>query len=1273
MKEAPIPINEGQRIAALYSLNILDTPSEERFDRIARLAKEFFTVPVVLISFVDTSREWFKSCLGLPVKEISRGCSLGAYAILQTETVVITDVREDERFSGNPLIVDNPGIRFYAGAQIKGRGGMIIGMLSLLDRRPRRFLQEKLKMLKDLAGAVEDQLNLGRVVELQGLLCQASSDLENEIKERKRTEADLRKNYAGQPSLLLQVRDITEPKRSDEALSKSEEQYRTLVENLKEVIFQTDVEGRWTFLNPAWAEITGFSVVESIGQSVLEYVCPDDRELQLRLLHSLVERTKDYGHHEIRYITKDGLFRWMEVWARPVVSAEGNVVGTSGTLNNVTERKLVEEVLRRQALTFENISDCLIITDWQGEILDWNSAAERVLGYQKHELLEKNIRMFLHLGESALFSTQVNEALARDGRWSGELGFVRKDGTVGISETAVLPLADEHGTYVGMITVLRDITERKRGEDALRHSEEKYRLLVDNMQDGVFVTVESRIRFANDAFAKMLGYESGNDVIGLSFDSLVAPEELWMVNDRHRRRLIGEPVQSTYEFRMLHKDGVSRIYVSLSFGLTTYLGKVATLGTVKDFTEYKRAQEELLKAKLAAEHANRAKSEFLANMSHEIRTPMNGIMGMTQLALGTELTLEQREYLELVRSSADALLTVINDILDFSKIEARKLDLEIISFSLRDCVNDAVKPLALRAHQKNLELTSHIQYNLPDVLFGDPVRLRQILINLIGNAIKFTEQGEVSLQVVKETTELAEETESAGKADRIQLHFKIRDTGIGIPPDKQGLIFEPFTQADGSTTRRFGGTGLGLTITSQLVALMGGSIWVESDVGKGSTFHFTVTLAVNHGARSHQPEPSVSMEGLSVLIVDDNTTCRRIFTQMLRNWGMRPTAVESGQHALTEMSRAVNQGDPYALVILDALMPEMDGFEVAERIKMSPDLAGVAIMMLSSLDYQTAMARCKDAGISRYVMKPVAQSALLDAIMTALGSSSLNAIEPQREAPALASTASPRCLRILLVEDNRVNQCLAIQLIEKHGHTVVLATNGLEAVVTFEKGHFGLILMDVQMPVMNGLEATAEIRRIEGGRTHIPIIAMTGNSLQGDRERCLAAGMDDYISKPMKLADLDSMIQKWTSKPQVTPSSVENIASKVPSESVPVDHDRLLEIKELGGEDEPDYLATLIKIFLDDASRLIGKLRHAVTNGDPEAVKAIAHTLKGSCSNLGLVQMAHTCKDLDEVGRAHTVEGADALLAQLEREFACARSILESRYLTVSKKDVSAA
>ncbi len=624
---------------------------------------------------------------------------------------------------------------------------------------------------------------------------------------------------------------------------------------------------------------------------------------------------------------------------------------------------------------------------------------------------------------------------------------------------------------------------------------------------------------------------------------------------------------------------------------------------------------ELVAATRIAEEANQAKSEFLANMSHEIRTPLNGIIGMTELALDTSLSIEQREYLTMVKSSADALLSILNDILDFSKIEMRKLELEQIPFSIRDHLADLLKPLALRAEQKDLEVVCHVLPDVANVAVGDPGRLRQVIVNLVGNAIKFTERGQILVQV-----------ESMSKtAAGMVLHYFVSDSGMGIPADKQRAIFEPFKQADGSTTRRFGGTGLGLTISSTLVELMGGRIWVESEPLEGSTFHFTVSLGVTD---ARPDPPAVNLTDLPVLIVDDNSVNRRVLQDLLIRWKMRPTVADSGAAALRALAEASDRHEPFALVLLDANMPEMDGFEVARRIGATPNLGGATIMMLSSSGQYDESNKCREVGIATHLTKPVDQRELLSAIGRVL------AREPGQRA-VLPSSMLPaelpeRRLHVLLAEDNAVNQRLAASLLERRGHKVTIAANGREALAAVAAQPFDVVLMDVQMPEMGGFEATSAIRALETERqaTRLPIIAMTAHAMKGDRERCLAAGMDEYLTKPLDPRQLCALVEAMA---DAAPAA----APRGELFTVPLEV-----LARVGGDRE--LLAEISRLFVDDAPRHLAKIRQALDARDGESLRRAAHGLKGAAANFDAEGVVGAARALEEIGRTGEFGAADA-------------------------------
>jgi PAS domain S-box-containing protein len=821
-----------------------------------------------------------------------------------------------------------------------------------------------------------------------------------------------------------------------------------------------------------------------------------------------------------------------------------------------------------------------------------------------------------------------------------------KDGSYRWTLARGVALRDASGKPYRMAGSHTDITERKHTEEALRDSEALYHSLVETLplMNVLRKDLRGKFTFANRLFCQSIG-KPLSAILGKT-DHDFYPAHL---ADKYR-----QDDQAVIEKRLTlnaveenHMPDGTRLFVQV---LKTPVydsrgGVVGTQAIFWDVTERKLAEEQMQRAKEAAEAANRAKSDFLANMSHEIRTPMNAIIGMTELVLQTDLTAEQHEYLELVKKSADSLLAVINDILDFSKVEAGKLDFDTVPFVLRDMLGDLLNTLAPRAHQKGLELACHVVPSVPDRLLGDPVRLGQILTNLVGNAVKFTERGEVVVEVGKATTDNAD---SSGPS-MILLHLSVRDTGIGVPPAKQDFIFEAFAQADGSTTRRYGGTGLGLAIAKRLVERLGGRIWVESEVGKGSTFHFTVPFVVQQGKlASSLPAEAPHVKGLPVLVVDDNATNRRILDEILTNWQMRPALAESGPAALDLLRQAAARGEPFPLALIDVHMPEMDGYMLAERVRQRPELAGVTLIVLTSGGQPGDAGRRRELGITASLTKPVKQADLWKVIMQALGMP-LDAEDDTRETPSRARPKGVRRLRVLVAEDNLVNQRLAASLLEKRGHAVRVASTGREALECLEREPFDVVLMDVQMPEMDGYEATVAIRRQEAGQGgHIPIIAMTAYAMRGDRERCLLAGMDRYISKPIRAQELFE--------------NVEGIAALAAAVSAPAPQPdsqqttgAILDVQHAltrVGQDQ-ELLRELAGLFLKDCPRLVEEIRAAIVAGNAHKLKTAAHSLKGAVDNFAAKPAFEAALRLEILGRNGNLSGAPeactALQTELER------------------------
>jgi PAS domain S-box-containing protein len=1032
---------------------------------------------------------------------------------------------------------------------------------------------------------------------------------------------------------IAQGQDITERKRMEEALQESEERFRTILQTTQDGFWIVDTGGRFLEVNEAYCRMSGYARDELLRMRIADVeaaLTPEEIEPRIR---EIIERGE--ARFETRHRAKDGRIIDIEVSVKYMPKERGRFFAF---VRDITERKRAEAALRESEEKFRGLfqaaAEGILVANIETQKFVYaNPAVCRMLGYTEEELV--------HLGVSDIHSPQDLEwvvaefmALARGEKTlASAIPCLRKDGTTIYADVNASQLViDGKDCSVGFFS---DITERKRAEGALRKSELRYRLLFERNLAGVFRTTwDGQFLDCNEAFARILGYESPREVLALKAGDLYfspADREACLAILQERGAV------SNYEQCLRRKDGIPVWVLENKSMIEEEGGGPPVLeATIIDITERKWAEAESKQAKEAAEAATRAKSEFLANMSHEIRTPMNGIIGMTELALDTELSPEQREYLVMVKDSADNLLTLINDILDFSKIEAGKLGLDLIEFNLHDTVGNTMKTLAPRAGGKGLELVYQTPPSLPRDLVGDPGRLRQILVNLVGNAIKFTERGEVALHI---------ETQSQTK-DGVELHFAVTDTGIGIPHEKQKLIFEAFAQADASMTRKYGGTGLGLAITSQLVKMMGGQLWVESELGQGSTFHFTTHFGLAKvPTKPHALPQAITLRDMPALVVDDNATNRRILEAMLTHWMMQPSLADGGWAGLAAMERAKEAGKPFPLVLIDAQMPDMDGFTLAERIKERPGLAGVTIMMLTSAGQRGDATRCRKLGIAVYLIKPIRQSELLEAILLALGRPS-----QQGERPTVLTRHSlreaRRKLHVLVAEDNAVNQELAVRLLEKQGHTVAVARNGRETLEALEKAPgsgFDVVLMDVQMPEMDGFEATAAIRQKEKATgKHLPIVAMTAHALKGDRERCLAAGMDDYLAKPIQAKELLAAVEG------AVPPAVES-RQGVPTEPRPEEiFDRAAALARVDGDAK--LLEELAGLFLADSARLLSTVEEAVAHGDAEALEHAAHALKSSVGNFAANAAYASAAKLEMLGRHGNVAEAQEAYAALQQE-----------------------
>jgi len=901
----------------------------------------------------------------------------------------------------------------------------------------------------------------------------------------------------------------------------------------------------------------------------------------------------------------------------------------------------------------DNANDLIFRNDIEGHFEFVNPMAVRVLKYPESQLIGKSFLELICPDQREAVALAIKNQLAdRVPSAYYEIPVMAGDGTeIWLGQN--VQLINQMGKIIGMQSIARDQTLRRQMEAQLSREKQFFESLVTNSPVAiVLLDLERRISSCNPAFEILFGYES-QEVIGADLDRLISPQAtLGEAADFTQQAIDGHLIHNIGQRRK--KDGML-VEVEI-FGVPVKVNRqcVGALGMYHDITE-------LVQARHLAEAADHTKSAFLAAMSHEIRTPLNGIIGIIGLLLDTALTAQQRQLAETVRFSGEHLLKIINDVLDFSKIEADRIDLENVDFNLGEIVDGIGTMFAERASRKGLELITFVEPGVPTALCGDPFRLGQVLTNLVGNALKFTEQGEISLKVKL--------LEAAG--DQVILYFGIRDTGIGITPEQQKSLFQPFTQADASTTRKYGGTGLGLAISDRLIKIMGGEIHIDSTVGLGTTFWFILPMrrgAPDRGDKGKQT--AVSLQGLRVLIVDDNETNRTVLHHQVITWKMLPQSVSGATEALQRLRSAVAAGTPFHIVLLDMEMPGMNGMGLTREIRAEPEIASVKLILLTSVGKIRNIQTIRESGLDAEVAKPVRQSDLYDCLIQVMGAAAPPVSDSLEQADAPYSAIEGNNVRILVAEDNTVNQQVAVLMLQSRGYLTDVAANGLEAVEALERTHYAAVLMDCQMPVMDGLEATAEIRRREGSARHIPIIALTAHALQGERSKCLAAGMDDYLSKPVKPEALFSALRRWVSPPSpasppppvlsAPPPVTAPASSGEPEEEPIIDRSALINLKKLQQPGSPDVLVQFVDLFIHDLPSKLLEIQEAVDRHDPRKLSKAAHSLKGSSASLGAKRIVKISAQLEARGKAADWTDVSVLHSDLITEAAAAQKALEA-------------